>query len=743
MSKKVVRKQKHILIIAFVFFIIILLSAIAVGLIFCNKHTHNLIHHQEVKATCTSAGTGEYWSCEECGKNFSDAEGKTSTSIVTKPALGHDYSSIAYDNKQHWYQCVCGDKKNLKNHSYKWIIDKAATQTESGYKHEECSCGCIRNKDTLINPLNHIHEFVFKAEQPATCTQNGTIEHYHCIKCKKLYADKDGDLELFDTSSPALGHQEIIDPAKPATCTATGLTQGKHCSRCKITLVAQKPTPALGHANAVDNAKPATCMETGLTEGKHCSRCKITLISQQVIPALGHSYTSKVTCEATCYQEGELTYTCTNKPCLDTYTESIPLNDKHTYGEPISKDSSIHAYICRYCNDTKTEAHSLTGADSCSICPYFIPDTAFADSAITDNMLSQRIPISQNFKNVAGVSNGSLVMIAIQVEQGDCIFIKFPDGQTMLMDAGNMAGMTINGGGNHYDNIQAVLNSYGVKQLDYLFITHSDYDHIKYVGDILNDYQVKCIYIPKCSDKSNGNTWENSVAAISKETYTAKNGTILKSEIRYNIGDYEINGDGWRMRCHSYLKADYPIVNSSSASSPTAPEAEKAKIINSLSPICLLEYAGRTIVLTGDSNQYNEEYLVGRGIFNQVDADILKVAHHGSATSNTEAFLKAIKCEYAVVSYGKNNPYSHPTNDVINRLIAVGITDSKLYATASDKDGNVIITINGNGRMQIDSTNRDDRDISIPPITPNNAPVTTLNIFDNYIYDRKKLRLAA
>ncbi len=297
---------------------------------------------------------------------------------------------------------------------------------------------------------------------------------------------------------------------------------------------------------------------------------------------------------------------------------------------------------------------------------------------------------------------GTLEMTVIDIGQGDCIFLQFPDGQTMVMDAGSEFGST-----NTYDQLAAHLDLRGIEGLDYVFITHSDYDHIRYMQDILEEYEVKNIYMPRVADDMS-KTWTKTVAAIEAETWTNEEGEQTPSSVFYTVGDFKIEGENWVMSCHSYLEEDYPNVKESSS----------AEIKNSVSPVCFLEYADRTLVLTGDSNERNEEYLVERGVLN-VDADVLKVGHHGSRTSTIQEFLDAVDCEYAIVSYGEDNEYGHPTPELMSRL--QNYTDTTpdgdyngykyIYETA--KDGNVTVYVDGNGALRIDCELTDDKDFTL------------------------------
>lgn len=297
---------------------------------------------------------------------------------------------------------------------------------------------------------------------------------------------------------------------------------------------------------------------------------------------------------------------------------------------------------------------------------------------------------------------GTLEMTVIDIGQGDCIFLQFPDGQTMIMDAGSEFGST-----NEYDQLTAHLTLRGIDSLDYVFITHSDYDHIRYMQDIFEDYEVKNIYMPRVADDMSA-TWTKTVAAIEEETWTNESGETVDSEIYYTVGDFVIQGEDWTMNCHSYLEDDYPSVKESSS----------AEVKNAVSPVCFLEYADRTIVLTGDSNERNEEYLLERGVLDK-DADVLKVGHHGSRTSTIQEFLNAVDCEYAVISYGEDNDYGHPTPELMSRL--EDYTDVRpdndyngyKYVYETPKDGNVSVFVDGNGTLRIDCELTDDKDFTL------------------------------
>ncbi len=110
---------------------------------------HTLKKTDKVEATCTTDGKEAYYTCESCGKHFSDAEGNNEITKFEEygiiPAIEHKAGTEwKHDETGHWNECMnnCGEKLNEAAHSYEWVVDKEATATEAGSKHEECTvCG--------------------------------------------------------------------------------------------------------------------------------------------------------------------------------------------------------------------------------------------------------------------------------------------------------------------------------------------------------------------------------------------------------------------------------------------------------------------------------------------------------------------------------------------------------------------------------------------------------------------------
>lgn len=298
--------------------------------------------------------------------------------------------------------------------------------------------------------------------------------------------------------------------------------------------------------------------------------------------------------------------------------------------------------------------------------------------------------VSNPINGIAQMKGEVLEMRVLDIGQGDCILLLFPDGQVMVMDIGSEFGTP-----SPWSVIDGALKELEITTIDYFFLTHTDYDHARETKKLADNYQIKNFYLPR-ADIDTSNTWKNSYNAAHNETYE-EDGETKNAAVKENVGSYEIRGENWLMKCYSFDESDYPnIKNSSSAENK-----------NAVSPICLLEYAGRTIVLTGDANEKTENYLLNKGYFDNVDADVLKVGHHGSKSSTTNEFLNKVDCEYAIISCGADNDYGHPTPEALKRLedyrdlVLDGDYDGFASVYRTDEDGTITVQIDEEGTINL------------------------------------------
>ena len=310
--------------------------------------------------------------------------------------------------------------------------------------------------------------------------------------------------------------------------------------------------------------------------------------------------------------------------------------------------------------------------------------------------------------------DGELQVHFMDVGQGDSILILFPDGKDMLIDCGTSSRGS-------WDDVSEYLKFYITDaQLDYLMLTHSDKDHVDYLDEVLEEYQVDHIFMPDILAEPTGTSQtalelNEQIDALDAEklsmfddedvitTHTYARFFIAAltepdCTVTLNVDpDEDTNSivitDGEKLSDGTYDGATYMLT----FYCPTAEyyaesDLSSAEEKNAISPIGVLEYNGFRIVLTGDSNEINEPAFVDR-IGGALDCDVLKVGHHGSETSSTEEFLDAIDCEYAVISCKANGTtFSHPRQNTLDRFIA---RDMTIYRT--DNNGNIVLTVGADG----------------------------------------------
>lgn len=192
---------------------------------------------------------------------------------------------------------------------------------------------------------------------------------------------------------------------------------------------------------------------------------------------------------------------------------------------------------------------------------------------------------------------------------------------------------------------------------------------------------------------------------------------------------FRIETDSWRMKCYSFEESEY--------------DKEVKSNANNASPICLLEYADRTIVLTGDAEVEVESYAIAKGYLNNIDADILKVGHHGSTTSTSQAFLDRIDCEYAIVSVGEDNKYGHPEQILVDRLEDYkdikADNDFNGFAEVyyTDDDGTVTVQIDEKGVMKINTEDSPEKDVTVGGVFQEEEIVSSGEVAMAYYKDEK------
>lgn len=233
----------------------------------------------------------------------------------------------------------------------------------------------------------------------------------------------------------------------------------------------------------------------------------------------------------------------------------------------------------------------------------------------------------------------------VDVGQGDCAIIQTPNGN-VLIDAGAAESEKA---------IRSYVDALGITEFAYAIFTHPHADHIGSAAALLEAYRFERVILPDA--KSTSKTFERMLDALENENCEIIKG---KAGIGFSLGK---------------LKIDL-----------LAPCSEHDDL-NNMSVVACLTYGGGTFLFTGDAETDSEGEILETGL---PACDVLKVGHHGSSTSTSEAFLVATSPKIAVISVGDGNPHGHPHASVVKRLEQHG---AKIYRT--DLRGSVVVSYDG------------------------------------------------
>ena len=248
---------------------------------------------------------------------------------------------------------------------------------------------------------------------------------------------------------------------------------------------------------------------------------------------------------------------------------------------------------------------------------------------------------------VSQTGEGILKVHYIDVGQGDSTFIQLPNGESVLIDAGEQA---------FSDTVCSYIRAQGEDTIDYLIGTHPHSDHIGGMEAVIEEFSVGTLYLPNKSHTTK--VFHNMVRAAKEKsvpTVQAKAGALMQK-----TDDLEL----------TFL----------------SPVSETYEEINDYSAVVSLIYKESAFLFMADAT-YTVEKQLEKTISHY---DVLKVGHHGSNTSSTANFLKQVTPEYAIISCGANNDYGHPHTQVLNRLERF---NSIIYRT--DLAGHIIATADG------------------------------------------------
>lgn len=263
-------------------------------------------------------------------------------------------------------------------------------------------------------------------------------------------------------------------------------------------------------------------------------------------------------------------------------------------------------------------------------------------SNISENVVAQESPdINTNV-----VEGQDVVVKFFDVGQADSILVQSA-GVNMLIDAG-----TNNMGNTVVQNLKDL----GITKINYLVGTHPHEDHIGGMDDVINNFEIGTIYMPKV--QTNTKTFEDVLDAISN-----KGLTITTPEVGYV---FEVGNTKCEVMCVG------------------TGTTEENSNLNLSSIVIRMVYGEESFLFMGDAEEKNESSR------QWPQTTVLKVGHHGSDTSSSESFLNQVKPEISVISVGINNTYGHPKKTTLDKLNAL---ETSIYRT--DQNGTITITCDG------------------------------------------------
>lgn len=250
-------------------------------------------------------------------------------------------------------------------------------------------------------------------------------------------------------------------------------------------------------------------------------------------------------------------------------------------------------------------------------------------------------------------SDGRLHLWVLDVGQGDAILLRTPTGRTALIDGGPGATPLLNSVDERIPFWQ--------RDLDLLVLTHPHADHLMGLIEVVQRRRVDQVVQTAFTATSATETeWQRQLKERAVPVYYAQRG----DEIRFE-GEEEVS-----------LRVLNPV---------SADAAKEDEDVNDASLVLQLTYGRHSILLTGDVQAEAESEILRRE-GKELDADVLKVGHHGSGTSSTPQFLDAVSPRLAVISVGAGNRFGHPASQTLDAL-----EEARAQVYRTDLDGTVEI----------------------------------------------------
>lgn len=309
----------------------------------------------------------------------------------------------------------------------------------------------------------------------------------------------------------------------------------------------------------------------------------------------------------------------------------------------------------------------------------------------------------------------SFVTVFLDVGQGDGILIRTEQGTSILIDGGSTSNQRVG----EYVLLPAI-RYYGMSELDYVFVTHGDADHISGIEYLLNaehiGVRIRNLVLAKYGDRQGLANIETlakekninvvymeagdkiqekqnpDMAGLTLECLYPSGSTLEAKQVVEREADSIAEAKQVAEREASGITDDKKIAigldNAITANVPGEEATGSGLNANDLSMVLLAKYDGRKILFTGDAGSMVEKRLILEKSILLSEIDALKVGHHGSHSASSKGFLQTTKPQYAIISCGKKNHYGHPHEETLMQLQTIG---ARVYRT--DQCGAIILHI--------------------------------------------------
>lgn len=244
-------------------------------------------------------------------------------------------------------------------------------------------------------------------------------------------------------------------------------------------------------------------------------------------------------------------------------------------------------------------------------------------------------------------NNSNLMIHYIDVGQADCCLIQ-EDGHNMLIDAGNREDAP---------KVISYLKNHGVASLDFVVGTHPHEDHIGAMAQVLRKFSAQKIIMPRVVATTE--TYKDLLQTIQQ---LGKKITAPVPNASYTLG-----------------ACTFTIL---------APNSSNYENLNNYSVVLKLTYQETSFLFEGDAEGVSENEILSKKY--DIQANVLKVGHHGSNSSTTAAYLAKVNPQYAIISCGQGNDYGHPHRETLDKLQKMKVT---VYRT--DLNGSIDCVSNG------------------------------------------------